>query len=272
MPETTPPNTADAGLEVRTHFVRLRNVLVARAEFAELFVDYYLHLSTNQIKVMPEHDAMFKRALAAFTLHCASRPWNELIAWTINFQEPLVNLFLTGDNETGAITGRVFDENVKEGPENLFFADVVRGSQPKRRSAVTFNGADPITAAEKFYAQSEQRVARYFQLAEEDFALAVEHPDCDLPWFRALTPEKVCALDQSEIVTLMERRIYRWHCGCNQQRMMEVLAPSMKQDPETLFAGDPKVEIRCPRCGARHMITREALEAFVVQTERGGAQ
>jgi len=33
----------------------------------------------------------------------------------------LVNLFLTGDNETGAVTGRVFDENVKEGPENLFF-------------------------------------------------------------------------------------------------------------------------------------------------------
>ena len=31
MPETTPPNLADAGLEVRTRFVRNRNVLVARA-------------------------------------------------------------------------------------------------------------------------------------------------------------------------------------------------------------------------------------------------
>src|SRR5581483_249570 len=50
--------------------------------------------------------------------HCASRPWNELIAWTINFQQPLVNLFLTGDNQTGAVTGRVFDENVKEAPEH----------------------------------------------------------------------------------------------------------------------------------------------------------
>jgi molecular chaperone Hsp33 len=268
MAETTPPNTADAGLEVRTHFVRQRNALVARAEFGELFVDYYLHLSSSGIKVAPEHDAMFKRALVAFTLHCASRPWNELIAWTINFQQPLVNLFLTGDNETGAITGRVFDENVKEGPENLFFADVVRASQAKRRSAVTFAGADAITAAEKFYSQSEQRGARYFQLAEEDFALVVEHPDCDLPWFRALTSEKVQVLDQAETLALMERRIYRWHCGCNQQRMMEVLAPTMKQDPEALFAGDPKLEIRCPRCGARHAITREALEAFVAQADQ----
>jgi molecular chaperone Hsp33 len=265
MPETTPPNTADAGLEVRTYFVRERNALVARADFGELFVDYYLHLSANQIKVAPEHDTMFKRALAAFTLHSASRPWNELSAWTINFQQPLVNLFLTGDNGTGAVTGRVFDENVKEGPENLFFADVVRGTQPKRRSAVTFPGSDPIPAVEAFYSQSEQRGARYFQLGEEDFALVAEHPDCDLNWFRGLTPEKVGAIDKTETLVLLERRIYRWHCGCNQDRMMEVLTPTMKQDPEALFGDDPKLEIRCPRCGARHMITREALEAYVAR-------
>jgi molecular chaperone Hsp33 len=266
MPETTPPNTADAGHEVRTYFVRNRNALIARAEFSELFVDYYLHLSTNQIRVSPEHDAMFKRAIAGFTLHSASRPWNELTAWTINFQQPLVNLFLTGDNETGAVTGRVFDEDVKEGPENLFFADVVRVNQPKRRSAVTFSGTDPLVAVEKFYAQSEQRAARYFQLGEEDFAMVTEHPDCDLAWFRSLTAEQMRTLDEHETLALMERRIYRWHCGCNQERMMEVLTPTMKQDPHALFGDDPKLEIRCPRCGARHTITREALEAFVAKT------
>lgn len=265
MAETTPPNTADAGLEVRTYFVRERNALIARADFGELFVDYYLHLSANQIKVAPDHDTMFKRALTAFTLHSASRPRNELSAWTINFQEPLVNLFLTGDNSTGAVTGRVFDENVKEGPENLFFADVVRGTQPKRRSAVTFIGADPIPAVESFYAQSEQRGARYFQLGEEDFVLVAEHPDCDLTWFRGLTPAQVGKIDETETLVLLERRIYRWHCGCNQDRMMEVLTPTMKQDPEALFGDDPKLEIRCPRCGARHTITREALEAFVAR-------
>jgi molecular chaperone Hsp33 len=266
MPETTPPNPADSGLEVRTYFVRNRNALLARADFGELFVDYYLHLSSNQMKIAPEHDAIFKRALVAFTLHSASRPRNELTAWTINFQNPLVNVFLTGDNGTGAVTGRIFDENVKEGPDNLFFADVVRGNQPKRRSAVTFEGSDAIHAAERFYAQSEQRGARYFEFGEEDFALLTEHPDCDLPWFRSLTAEHVRNLDRDETLALMERRIYRWHCGCNQERMMEVLAPTMKQDPEALFAGDPKIEIRCPRCGARHAITRESLEAFVAES------
>src|SRR5690349_21676054 len=263
MPETTPPNPADAGHEVRTYFVRNRNALLARADFGEMFVDYYLHLGANQIKVEPAHDAMFKRALAAFTLHCASRPRNELVAWTINFQQPLVNLFLTGDNGTGAVTGRIFDENVKELPENLFYADVVRGRQPKRRSTVTFEGTDPFAAVEKFYAQSEQRLGRYFQLGDEEFALVTEHPDADLAWLKTLTADDVRNLDTKETLVLMERRIARWHCGCNQARMMEVLAPAMRQDPDELFGGEPKLEIRCPRCGARHAITREALEAFV---------
>jgi molecular chaperone Hsp33 len=263
MAETTPPNTADAGLEVRTYYVRNRNAMVARADFGDLFVDYYLHLSANQIQVSPEHDEMFKRALAAFTLHCGSRPWNEMIAWTINFQQPLVNLFLTGDNDTGAITGRVFSENVKEGPHNLFFSDIVRGTQPKRRSMVTFDGSDPIAAVEKFYTQSEQRGAKYFQLAEEEWVMVTEHPDCDLEWFNSLTTDKLRTLDSSDTLVLLERRIHRWHCGCNQDRMMEVLAPTMKHDPDALFGDDAKIEIRCPRCGARHTVTREAMEAFV---------
>ena len=41
MPEITPPNPADAGLEINIRFVRSRNVLLARGEFGDLFVDYY---------------------------------------------------------------------------------------------------------------------------------------------------------------------------------------------------------------------------------------
>lgn len=262
MSESNPVNPAQSGLEVRTYFVRERNVLLARANFNELFVDYYLHLSDQRVQLQPEHDALFKRALAAFTLHCASRPWNEMTAWTINIQEPLVNLFLTGDNEIGSVTGRVFDEDVKRLPANIFYADVVRDRNPPRRSMVNFEEADPLKAAEAFYTQSEQRAARYFQLGEEEFAMITEHPDCDLEWLRGLTAEQVAKLDETETLTLMERRIQRWHCGCNQERMMQVLLPVMQQDAEGLFGDDPKVEIRCPRCAARHAVTREAFEAY----------
>jgi hypothetical protein len=268
MAESTPVDVAEPGLEVRTFFVRGRNALVARANVSDLYVDYYLHLGKHGVKPAEAHDAMFKRALAGFVLHCASRPWNEMTAWTINVQEPRVNLFLTGDNETGAVTGRVFAEDVKEFPENLFYSDVVRGRQPKRRSVVPFAGADPIAGMEMFYARSEQRPVRFFQLAEEEFALLCEHPDCDAAWFAAVTAEEVAGLvpereGATETVTLMEKRVYRWHCGCNQERMLEVLAPVMKNDPEGLFGEESVITIQCPRCAARHAVTREALEAYV---------
>lgn len=267
-----PVDAREPGLEVCTHFVRGRNALLARASLGALFVDYYLHLADHAIRPEPEADALFKRALAGFVLHCASRPWNEMTAWTINLQDPRLNVFLAGDNETGAVTGRVFTENVRELPENLFFADVVRAQPaaqsgesrwPKRRSSVAFVGSDPLVAVETFYRQSEQRRARYFQLEDESFAMVSEHPDCDLAWFDGLTVEAVREIDQTEELNLMERRIQRWHCGCNQQRMLEVLAPAFRADAEELFGGDQKIELRCPRCGARHTVTREALEAFV---------
>ncbi|MBW8781958.1 MAG: Hsp33 family molecular chaperone HslO [Verrucomicrobia bacterium] len=265
MLESTPINPAHSGLEVTTWFVRHRNVLFAQADFLSLYVDYYLHLSDQALKVSPEHDALFKRALAGFVLHAASRPWNELTAWTINFQEPLVNLFLTGDNADGSVTGRVFSEDVKELPNNLFFADVVRGTQPKRRSSVEFPGADPLAAVEAYYRQSEQRPARYFQTGEEEFALVTAHPDYDEAWFDALTVDQVRTLAKDEELGVLEKRIYRWHCGCNQQRMLQVLAPIFRQDAEGLFGTEEKLEIRCPRCAARHAITREAMEAFVAK-------
>ena len=263
MPETTPPNLADAGLDVDTHFVRIRNAMVARADFGALFVDYYLHLGAQSIKPASEHDALFKRAMVAFVLHCASRPRNELTAWTINFQEPRVNLFLTGDNELGTVTGRIFSENVKELPENIFYADVVRGRGEKRRSAVTFTGADPIAAVEKFYAQSEQRLARFFEVGKEVWAMVTEHPDCDRAWLQTLTSDGARDLAKTESLGFLEKRVCRWHCGCNQPKLMEVLAPAMRNDPAALFHDDAKIEIRCPRCAARHTITREAMEAFV---------
>ena len=263
-------DTAEGGFQVRTFFVRDRNALFARVDMTDLYVDYYLHLSENGLKPAPEHDALFKRALAGFVLHGVSRPWNELTAWTLNFQQPLVNLFLTGDNETGGVAGRVFADNVRELPENLFYADVVRGKEPKRRSTVNFTGADPLTAVEKFYDQSEQRLGRFFQTGEEEFAFVIEHPDCDLAWLRGLTVEQVKAIDTTETLSELESRLVRWHCGCNQKRILGVLAPAMRSDPADLFGGEEKIEVRCPRCAARYTVTREAMEAFVAEKSLSG--
>lgn len=261
MPSTDP--NFDNGLQATTAFVRYRNALLARADFGPLYIDYYLHLADNDLHPLPPHDRLFKSALAAFVLHCASRPRNEIIAWTLNFQEPLLNLFLVADNDLGTVAGRIFTQQVKKGDHNLFFSEIARGQSPVRRSAVNFVGSDPFQAAERFYDQSEQRPARYFQLAGEEFVMLSAHPDCDRPWFETIETEAIRNLSETETVAPLERRPYRWHCGCNEQRILKVLEPAMRENPDELFGSEEALRVECPRCAGRYTITRETMEAHI---------
>ena len=256
-------NDTPAGLEVRTYFVRNRNALVARAEFGELYVDYYLHQGQHGHRHAPHHDAMLKEALAAVTLHCASRPWNETSAWTIHYSELHLNLFVTGDNTRGAVAGQIFTDDVKQDGRNLFMADTLRIPGEPRRSVVELPTTDVFKGVERYYEQSEQRPARLFRHSEEDFVMVSAHPDCDTAWFESLTDESIRELDKDETLSLLEQRQYRWDCGCTELRMMQVLAPIMRQSPEQLFGEEATLRMTCPRCGARYAITREALEAYV---------
>lgn len=258
---------AGTGLEVRTYFVRGRNALVARAEFSELYVDYYLHQGQHGYQHEPRHDGLLKQGLAAITLHSASRPWNESTAWTIHLREPLLNLFVAGDNRLGTVVGQLFTENVRDDGRQLFVADVVRERADSRRSAVEFEGTDIFRAVEQFYAQSEQRPARFFHHGPEDFVFISAQPKCDTDWLASLDDDAVRKLDEREQLSLLEQRRYRWECGCTQSRMFALLGSIMKRDPDGLFGDEPVIRISCPRCGARHVVTREALEAYVAGGE-----
>lgn len=253
----------DQGIEVRTYFVRGRNAMVARAELSELYAAMYLHQMDWGIRFEPAQDQLLRDGLAAMTLHCASRPRGEITAWTINFQDPKANVFINGDNRLGTVVGNVLTENVKDAPTNLFYADSVPEGKPSRRSVIDFEGSDVLRAVEKFYSKSEQRPTRFFWHDEEDLVMISAQPDCDIEWLEKLDQEAVRRLDQDETLSLLEQRYYRFECGCNQERMLSMLAPVMRAQPEELFQGEQTIRVGCPRCGARHAVTREALEAHL---------
>jgi molecular chaperone Hsp33 len=269
MPEdqTTEPN----GAVVKVDFVRQRNALLVRADLGPLFTDYYLHLADHKLRYAPEQAALFRTALAAFTLHCASRPLNEHIAWTLNFQEPRLNVFLAGDNEDCTVTGRLFTENVREAADNVFFSDIVprRGAEP-RRSVVNFSGSDVFAAVAGYYARSEQQPVRCFELGGDEYALLVAQPDCDLAWFSSVDADGVRHPGAAETIAPIQTRPYSWHCGCTQQKILAAIAPAFRADPEGLFGDGEAIRVECPRCAAGHTLTREAMEAYLAQSSKGG--
>jgi molecular chaperone Hsp33 len=260
------------GAFVTVDFVRHRNALVVRSDLSQLYTDYYLHLADHDLHYTPEKSTVFKDALAAFTLHCASRPLNEHNAWTLNLQKPLLNVFLAGDNEDCTVTGRLFTENVREAPQNIFYHDsIARRGAETRRSVVNFHGADILAAARTYYATSEQRPVRYFHMGDDEFALLVAHPDCDLVWFNSVEVAGIRALGQSETLARIEQRLYRWHCGCTHQKILGAIAPAFRADPEGIFGTGESIRVQCPRCAAAYHLTREAMEAYLAHTQKGGA-
>jgi molecular chaperone Hsp33 len=261
MPEASEPG--GEGILVTNHFVRVRNVLLARADLSGLFKSFRDHLQTYGLNPAPGEQEEFLEFLAGFTLHAASHPRNEVMAWTVHFQDPPLNIFLAADTELSTVAGRTFTEGLREEESNMFYQDLVVRGKPLHRSIVPFAGRSAKGTIEFYYNQSEQRPGRFFNLGENRYCLLSAHPDYDPAWFRNLSLDQVCRLHQEEVLSPIETRRFQWHCGCHYHKILEVLSSPMRHDPEGLFGDEEAVTVNCPRCAARYRVSREAMEAFL---------
>ncbi len=252
-------------VEVESYYVRERHAMFVRGDLGGIFEDHYLHLMQLELRLEPEQDEMLKDALAALTLHLMARPRAEMTAWTLNFREPPLNLFVTGDSEVGNVIGRVFTEDVKVSEANLFFAQVSHPRTPSRQSTVEVTGRDVLAVVEQYYRQSEQLPARYFRLGGDAYAMLVAQPDVDMPWFKGLDVERALRLEQNEELQLLERRPYHFACGCNLGTVLRVLVRALGPDPEAVFAGDPELRVKCPRCAGVFVVDPPTFATFVEQ-------
>ena len=257
MPETT----SEPDIEVRTYFARGRNALVARGDFSGIFAAWYLHRLDHSLETPPAAEDAGREALAALILHCAGRPWNEACAWTIQFPDPRVNIFVAGDNTTGTVIANLQSAELQPVDHGMFHADVVEDGRSPRRSVVDFRETSVLRAVEVFYSRSEQRLVRFFWHGDEDLVMVSAQPACDEEWLAGLTTESIRSLDRDVELSLLEKRRYDFRCGCNQERMLDFLLPVFRRQADELFEGDEAITVVCPRCGARHLLTREALEA-----------
>jgi molecular chaperone Hsp33 len=262
MPDDFEKETTNEPIEVRCHFVRERNALLVRADFSAIYTDFYLHLMQHGIRLDRPQGDLLKDGLAAMTLHLASRPWNEAIAWTLSWQDPPMNAFVTGSNRLGNVVGRLFTEDVRQRERNIFVSQVTVSGQEPRQSLIEAGTLDFFALAEDYYRQSEQRPGRYFRLDDDGAALLSAQPGCDLGWFESLDGEAMREIDGAETLSLLELRSYRFDCGCGPERIYPIVSGMSDATLESVFDGGEVLAAGCPRCGARYSITREGLEAF----------
>ncbi len=244
---------------IESIFVRHRNALMIRGQFTSIYTDYYLHLMQHGIRHPADLDQMLKDALAMLTLHLVARPWAETIAWTANLRAPRINLFVTGGSVTESIAGRVFTEDVREPDRNFFYSQTttVQGREP-RLSTLEVDGRDPVLWVSQYYEQSEQRPARAFRLEDENFVLIAAQPDCDLEWLEGLDEDAVAKILETEETNLLETRRFRFHCGCDLDKILPILG-GWRDKPDELFEEADFITLQCPRCAAKYVVTRDMI-------------
>ena len=245
-------------IKIESIFVRHRNCLMLKGKFAPIFTDYYLNLMQHGIKSVAEVDVLLKELLAFFTLHLVARPWAERHAWTVALRKPHCNLFVTGYSVEEQVVGRFFINNVKESDKDILFAQFYPDQGDSRTSAIPLHSERPADWVEQYYKQSEQRSARCFELADEEFVLLVAQPDADEEWLASLSSAQVALMEEQEQTKLLETRKFRFYCGCTLEKVLPVLA-SWKNKPQELFGDDSEIEITCPRCAARYTVTPDMI-------------
>ncbi len=241
---------------IACRFVAARNALLVSGDFGAVFMDCYLHHGRNGVVLRDGADDILKESLAALALYAATRPHHETLAWTLHFEEEELNVFATAENATGRLVGRVFSGNVRNVGANVLHAEIAGPAGTRRRSSVDFPGRDVLSAASRFYAQSEQRPGRFLHLGGDTFAGLVAQPDCDAEWFAGVTREEIAALAADGNQAPLEQRRLSFFCGCTPEKIARAIGGALRGRLGEIFGGDSHINVDCPRCGLRHELPR----------------
>jgi len=246
-----------------TYFNRERDVLIVGGDSGPLVRELELHLLASDIA----HDAFtmkrLRDGLSALALYMMSRPGFETSGWTISLQEPPLNLFFTGSARDQTVVGRAFLEGVEPSRKNLFYAETSREFGDRQRSSVDVEGSDIFGIVEQYCARSDQQLARFFSYGEGDVALLSSLPGADQEWLQEVGGDEIFSLIRAGGLKLISDRRVSFLCGCDTDRITKIVVDLYRDDPEDLFRGDPAVEAECPRCGAKHSVSRQGFERFL---------
>lgn len=241
---------------VECRFVAGRNALLVSGDFGPVFMECYLHLARVGVLLHGGADEMLKRSVAALALYGATRPRNETLAWTLHFEAEALNVFVAADLASGHLTGRVFSEKVRELGKNVLHAEVAGPRGQRRHSSVDFGGNDALRAAQRFYAQSEQRPGKFIYLGGDSFAALAAQPDCDTAWLESVSSADITALISDGPKRPMEFRRYGFCCGCTPEKIANAIGGALSGKLEEIYGQDSHINVDCPRCGLRHELPR----------------
>lgn len=248
--------TTDNGARFFTYLDRNHDAIVTLGESEAIHRELDLHLLALGVELDSSLRRLLRDGLTAMSLYMFARPRFEYFGWTIHIEEPLVNVFVAGMTREGAVVGRVFTEGVLASGRNTFFCQTGRAFGELQTSSVDVDGADIFDLVEQYSVRSDQQLLRFLKGEGSRAALIAALPGTDRKWAAMATLEELdSSISVGELKLLREQDV-TFRCGCDTVQIAKLVAGLYEEEPEDLFRGDSQVEVECPRCGAKHGLTR----------------
>lgn len=233
---------------VRRYMDREHEAVFARGDFTSLFAAWLDHVRLWGREPDGLSTVMMRQALGGAALYLSSRPRDESVAFTLNFEKPPLNVFVTGSSKSCNVTGRVFTENVATSGGSRLFVQSTREAGRDFTSVIDVEGVDVLLIFEQFCRRSDQTAARFFEITDDEFLMVVSLPlDEGQEWIDSL--ERETAMARLANLPLLDERRFWFQCGCNPDKIFRTMRRMFEGRPEELFQGDESVTVSCPRCG-----------------------
>ncbi|MCA8962326.1 MAG: hypothetical protein KDC38_17495 [Planctomycetes bacterium] len=257
---STPDSIPSLGeLHVQRYLLNQHHVTVSITDPDLMFRAYLDHARRWDREPDPFEAVIVRQALTAAGLHLASLHKNQSVAWTINLNDPALNVFVAGDVIDGHIVARLFTENIETAETSRVYCQTQQPNSPVRQTVIDVEGLDVLVMFEQLGQRSDQQLVRYFDHDDGRSSMVLGLPGADPEWIHGLEHDDVPGLVRDPDAHLLETRLFTFACGCTEERMRSVVGAAYSGRLDELFQGEPGLQVQCPRCGHEWLLRREDL-------------
>jgi hypothetical protein len=240
----------------RYHWER-PDLIVVTGEAEEIWNGYNAYRRRYEIpEACPEGTTMLKRLFAAAGLAAVSLAEAEWWGWSVTFPHSSTGLFC-GVEPEGMVCGTVHESDPSK---NIVVVQRQGKKTPMTQSHFSLITQDPVEAVERYFEESEQTLIRIAVDNQGRGALLRPMPGGNFDDISGLSDAALIdlcfGLAADGAIKRLDEFLLFYECPCDQQQISNILRTMPESQLEALWGDLESLEVFCPRCGRRYIITQ----------------
>jgi hypothetical protein len=241
----------------KRYLIEDTHLLVVRGSIAPVIAGMSAY--NERHRITPPHEernALIQELLAATALSAISLAERESWGWSLTFRGMNIGFFV-GVEPEGMICLRILD--AETGKASVMVQRQKAGLH-MTQSHITPETQSPREMVEQYFAEVDQTRTRLEVREDGEGILVHALPGGQFDAVRTLSAEKLFeyidgAIGAGRVKDIGDVLLF-YECRCSEAMITGMVDSMAESDRKDLFGDLPQLEIVCPRCGRKYLVTR----------------